>query len=239
MSIRGDYFMSYRNKVLKNEIFIVRRYTMKKLFSFSLIVAFILISSTLYAEQKAPLGIGNIAVKFDYINFTDSVLKDADVDSGFYIGIEGYVQIVPNLYLGAEAGYTNPDGNLDEDVYVPYVGIVHAHADTEVTFVPIELNLKYAIEAAPNFVIDIGAGGSYNYVKVEANVTASALGVSAPILSGSNDDWLWGGQFFADLNYTINQFFIGVNGKYQLTEDFKDSYDYNNWRVGGQIGIRF
>jgi hypothetical protein len=207
---------------------------MKKLFLFSLMVAFILASSTVYAEQKAPLGIGNIAVKLGYINFTDDVLKNVDLDTGLYVGLEGYGEIAPNLYLGAEVGYVNPDSSLDEDVYDPYYGTVHVHADTELTFVPIELNLKYAIKAVPNLVIDFGAGGSYNYVKVEA--TASALDLS---ISESTDDWLWGGQFFADVNYTINQFFIGVNGKYQLTEDFKDSYDYNNWRVGGQIGIRF
>jgi hypothetical protein len=207
---------------------------MKKLFLFSLMMAFILASSTVYAEQKAPLGIGNIAVKLDYINFTDDVLKDSDVDTGLYVGLEGYGEIVPNLYLGAEVGYTNPDGNVDMDVYVPY-GIVHGHADTDLTFVPIELNLKYAIKAVPNLVIDFGAGGSYNYVKEKA--TVSALGIS---ISDSTDDWLWGGQFFADLNYTINQFFIGVNAKYQLTEDVKDyNYNYNNWRVGGQIGIMF
>jgi hypothetical protein len=43
-----------------------------------------------------------------------------------------------------------------------------------------------------------------------------------------------------DLNYTMNQFFIGVNTKYQLTEDFKDfNYNYNNWRIGGQLGVMF
>jgi hypothetical protein len=199
---------------------------MKKLFLFSLMVAFILASSTVYAEQKASLGIGNIAVKLGYINFTDDVLKDADVDTGLYVGLEGYGEIVPNLYLGAEVGYANPDGNVDT---------VYAHHDTELTFVPIELNLKYAIKAVPNLVIDFGAGGSYNYVKEEE--TKSALGYS---ISESFEDWLWGGQFFADVNYTINRFFIGVNGKYQLTEDFKDyNYNHNNWRVGGQIGITF
>jgi len=87
----------------------------------------------------------------------------------------------------------------------------------------------------PNFVIDLGAGISYNYIKEEA--TASALGNTE---SASIDDWLFGGQFFVDMNYTIDQFFIGINGKYQLTEDFKDfNYSYNNWRVGGQIGIMF
>ena len=100
------------------------------------------------------------------------------------------------------------------------------------TFVPIELNLKYAFKAAPNLAIDIGAGVSYNFAKVEL----TALGISLY----DDDDWLFGGQFFVDLNYTVNQFFIGVNAKYQLTEDFKDAdFGFSNWRVGGQVGLMF
>jgi hypothetical protein len=200
---------------------------MKNLFSFSLvvIVAFVM-TSTVFAAEKAPLGIGNISVKLDYINFTDNALDNSDVDKGFYVGLEGYGEIVHNLYLGAEVGYANPDGSVD---------IAGIHANTEVTFVPVELNLKYAVKAAPNMAIDFGAGVSYNYVKEEAS--ASAFGFTG---SSSIDDWLFGGQFFADLNYTIGQFFLGINAKYQLTENFKDfNYHYNNWRVGGQIGIMF
>jgi hypothetical protein len=178
---------------------------MKRLFLFSLIVAFIIAPTAVYAAEKVPLGIGNLAVKVDYINFTDN-LED---DDGLYIGLEGYGKIIPNLYLGAEVGYTNPDF---EDTY----------------FVPIELNLKYAVKDTPNFVIDLGAGASYNYAKAESS--GGSL---------SEDDWLFGGQFFIDLNYIVDQFFVGINAKYQLTEELKGFDNFNNWRVGGQIGIMF
>ena len=208
---------------------------MQKLCLFSLIIAFVLVSTTVYSAERVPIGNGDIAVKLDYINFTDDVLENSDVDTGFFIGLEGYAKIAPNLHLGVEIGYANPDGNISGCIFVPSYGTVCGSADTEVTFVPIELNLKYAIKAAPNFIIDFGAGVSNTYVKEEA--TVSALGISA---SASVDDWLFGGQFFADLNYTIGQFFLGINAKYQLTEDFKDfNYNYNNWRIGGQIGIMF
>src|SRR4030042_6514622 len=192
---------------------------MKKLLLVSFLFVMVLGSSAAFAAEKASLGAGNVALKLDYISFTESELKDAEVDTGFYIGLEAYGEITPNLYLGAEVGYANPDGS---------VGIV----DTEATFVPIELNLKYAFKAAPNLAIDIGAGVSYNFAKVET--TASALGIS---LSDSEEDWLFGGQFFVVLNYTVNQFFIGVNAKYQLTEDFSDGdVSFSNWRIGGQVG---
>ena len=196
---------------------------MKNLFLFSLIVSFIVLSTTAFAAERVSLGVANVALKLDYINFTDSVFEVHDVDTGYYIGLEAYAEVSPNLYLGAEVGYANPDGNYE------WEGI---NVETEATFVPIELNLKYAFKAAPNFVIDVGAGVSYSFAEFEEK--ASALD------SFSENDWLFGGQFFVDLNYTINQFFIGVNAKYHLTEDFQDfDFNYNNWRIGGQVGIMF
>jgi len=181
---------------------------MKKLVLILLTIGLVVSSSTVFAAEKASLGMGNLALKVDYINFTESALEHADADSGLYLGIEGYTQILPALYLGLEAGYANPDG------------------DVELTYVPVELNLKYAIPASPDFVMDLGAGASYNYAKFENG--------------GSDDDWLFGGQVFIDVNYTSGGFFVGINGKYQLTEDFSNSsLSLDNWRVGGQVGIMF
>jgi hypothetical protein len=195
---------------------------MKRSLMLIFIMLFLLSSATLYAAERAPLGIGNLSFKADYIKFTDSDLKDADVDSDYYIAIEGYYMIVPELYLGVEVGYTNPDGHINGSM---------GSLDTELTYVPIELNLKYAIEAAPQLVVDFGAGGSYGYGKFK---------ISGSGVSGSEEDWLFGGQFFADVNYKIDKFFIGINGKYQLTEEFKDDdFNMDNWMVGGQIGLTF
>lgn len=203
---------------------------MKRLFLFLLIAVFVLISTGVYAAERAPLGIRNAAVKFDYINFTEDELENSDVDKGLYVGIEGYGEIVPNLYLGTEVGYANPKGKVKMEV----LGI-ESDVDTEITFVPIELNLKYAIKAVPHLVIDLGAGASFTYVKEDTTVSASGSSLSAII-----DDWLFGGQFFADLNYEFGPYFIGINAKYQITEDFKNQdYNYNNWRIGGQIGVMF
>ena len=181
---------------------------MKKLTLILLTVALVVSSSAVLAQEKAPLGLGNLALKIDYINFTENELERADVDNGLYLGLEGYAQIVPALYLGLEAGYTDTDGDVD------------------LTYVPVELNLKYAVPATPDFVVDLGAGASYNYARFENH--------------SSDDDWLFGGQVFVDANYTSGGFFIGINGKYQLTEKFEDApFSLNNWRVGGQVGLVF
>jgi len=191
---------------------------MKKFFLFLTIVVCVMASTTVYAAGKIALGNFNVAAKVDYIQFTNGDLKDADVDNGLYVGLEAYGRIVDNLYLGAEVGYAQPDGKI---------GTLHS----ELTYVPIELNIKYAIDASPDVIIDIGGGGSYNYGKFKISGNGSADSV---------DDWLFGGQVFADLNYKIGAFFIGINGKYQLTEDFKDfDFHCSNWRIGGQIGVSF
>jgi len=200
---------------------------MKKIFLFFLVVSLIVMSSVAYGAEKALLGNGNIALKLDYLSFTEDVLDDIDTDDALYIGLEAYNKTISNLYVGMEIGYASSDGNARID---------DVKADTELTFVPIELNLKYALDINPRFVVDFGAGVSYNWMKLEFSKWG---GVSSP-----GDDWLWGGQFFAALNYKIDRFFIGINGKYQLTENFEiDDYETdvnaNNWRIGGQAGIMF
>ena len=194
---------------------------MRKLSLLLLCITFVLASSTVYAAEKiSVLGAGNIALKFDYIKFTDDGLKDVDTDTGLYVGLEGYGKIVPNLYIGGEVGYANLEGDPD-----------FGNTEFELTYVPLELNIKYAAEIAPSLTIDLGAGISYNYGDFK---------VSTGGISESVDDWLFGGQFFAGANYTIDRFFIGINGKYKLTEDFKDfDFNLNNWTIGGQIGVMF
>lgn len=191
---------------------------MKRLMLFCLIGAFVGVSTVVSAQEKAPLGNGNFAVKLDYIAFTDGHFDDVgNEDDGLYIGLEGYGKITSNLYLGGEIGTST---NIDL-------------GGEEITFVPVELNLKYAKEAARNFVVDFGAGLSYSSVEIQYRPFFGAA-------REKRDDWLFGGQVFADLTYKINWFSIGVNGKYQITEDFKDEgIDLSNYRLGVQLGIVF
>ena len=196
---------------------------MKKVLLISLLFVMVLGSSSVFAAEKVPLGAGNLALKVDYINFTDADTENFDVGSGLYVGLEAYSHLVdsaPNFYIGMEVGYTNIDGDMD---------ISGSNRETEATFVPIELNLKYSMNVAPNLALDLGAGPSINYAKVEA-----------PRVFGTEDDWLWGGQAFADLNFKLNQFFLGINVKYQVMENFDETdVSFRNWRIGGQAGIMF
>jgi hypothetical protein len=190
---------------------------MKKFLFMVLIIAFVCTASTVYAAERAPLGTGNLALKLDWIKFTGSTLKDLGADSAFYIGLEGYGEIAQNWYLGMEAGWAEPKGTV-------------AGVESKMTYIPVELNIKYAGAVAQSVVIDVGAGLSYNYSKMK----------QSGLISSSGNKWLFGGQFFGDLNFTFDQFFIGISAKYQITQNFSD-YDYNtnNWRLGGQLGVLF
>jgi outer membrane protein W len=202
---------------------------MKKIFLLSFMIVFVFASTTLYAAEKYALGMGNVALKVDYIYFTDDVFDNVDIKDAVYVGLEAYYALMPNLYLGMEAGWAAPsnDGQV-EDINV----------DLDITYVPVELNLKYAFELSPNWNMDLGAGVSYNYFKIDANR-----------LDANTDDWVFGGQVFVDVNYKLSkEWFIGINGKYQFTEDL--SFDVrghdidtktnaNNWRAGAQIGYMF
>jgi putative transport protein len=55
-------------------------------------------------------------------------------------------------------------------------------------------------EIAPQWVLGVGAGISYNYFEIEANN-----------IDRDADDWVFGGQFFAEINYKMNDaWFLGL-----------------------------
>lgn len=217
---------------------------MKILSAFMVVIAMITVSpGDIYGdEKKSVLGDRNFSVKLDYIHFSD------DIDSSYYIGLEGYKALTRHISIGVEAGYSDTDSDVPVskiDTSGVIGGLVDSPLDTEVVFVPIELNVKYLIHAFSHVVIDFGGGFSYIYVSEEITdyddllsdffLTPDDLGTKDTL-----DDWLWGAQFFADLNYTVKQFFFGINAKYQLTDKGKDTgHSYDNWRAGGQIGVMF
>jgi outer membrane protein W len=192
-------------------------------------IVFVFASTTLYAAEKYDLGMGNVALKIDYINFTEDAFDEIDLENGLYVGLEGYYAIYPNLYLGLEAGWAGSKNDDDIDIEGETINV-----DIDVTFIPVELNLKYAVALSPDWVWDIGAGVSYSYFKIEANDIDEDV-----------DDWLFGGQVFTDINYKLSkEWFLGINAKYQFTDDLEfDNVDTktsaDNFRVGAHVGMMF
>lgn len=189
----------------------------KTLFSVLVVMATLFWGTNALAVETSPLGLGNLALKVDYFSFSDSDWEDLGLDDGLYLGLEGYGQVADNTYFGAEFGYFNEDNDIPG-------------GELEVTYMPVELNMKYAFSPGPSVVFDLGGGLSYNYAEVERS------GIGA----GSEDDWLFGGQLFADVNFVFDAFFYGANAKYQFVEEFDEiDVDMDNWRLGGHIGLKF
>ena len=209
---------------------------MKKILLVSLVFMFIFAATSVYAAEKFVLGNTNVALKVDYFAFTEDVFGDIDLDEGAYVGLEGYYGVMPDLYVGLEVGWAGTSNDGDVNIAGEMVD-----TDVDVTLVPVELNLKYVIEASPEWIIGLGAGFSYNYFEVE--IDPKDYG------SADEDDWVWGGQLFAEVNYKMSdQWFLGINGKYQFTEklefdimgeDVETDTRADNWRAGVQIGMMF
>jgi hypothetical protein len=209
---------------------------MKKLSLILVLLAFCFSAASVSAQMRAPLGMGNLAVKVDYFRFTDDAAEDFDIENGVYVGLEGYASFLnPNLYFGLETGWAGTSGDFF-DLGIPL--------EVDTTYVPIELNAKYVFEINPCLTFDMGAGISMNYFNIDFD---------SPILLGGFgsvefDDWVFGGQIFADINYKVANWFVGANAKFQMTDDLEifilnsginRGVDASNFRVGVQAGMMF
>ena len=203
---------------------------MKRMAVFLILIGLTVVSTPVYAQYAQRYEIGaDVALKVQYFRFMDSAFKDAGAENGVFVGVEAYKQLfIPNLYFGLEAGWAGTSGSFDA-FNNPRFAI-----DTDVSYVPIEFNAKYVFEINPCLFFDLGAGFSINYIDIKTE----AFRVSV-----SEDDWLWGGQFFGELNYNITpNLFAGIGVKYQLTEStrlFGTDANADNLRVGAQVGYKF
>src|SRR3989304_1326423 len=172
------------------------------------------------AEENAP-GNWHVAAKVAHISFTDSVLEHVGLDESVYYGIEAYAKAAPKFYVGGEVGYVNEKGAFSNASYV----------GTELTYIPIEVNIKYFIQDTGRLSFAIGGGVSQNYVEENTYYYGTYTW----------EEWLFGVQAFADLSYRFgDRYFAGVNAKFQLTEDMEDSsYGYDNIRLGAHVGVVF
>lgn len=231
---------------------------MKKSLWVSISTVLVMAFSAAHAEERANLGNFPITLKIGFINFMDEAWEEGDVKYSFYPGLEGYARVFHNLYIGGELGYVSSEELVDA-----FLGMPIGH-NRSLTFLPLELNLKYAIEAAPSFFIDFGAGVSYSYASVQEE-----LYLVTDYSVYDDSAWLWGGQFFVDLTYKVKRFLVGLSWKYQITQslevdplksseligslppllqqlapkilgfDVFDQADFSNFRIGGYIGVTF
>lgn len=187
-----------------------------------LFAAIVLASSCAYAQRYA-LGESELAVKVEYLRFTDSFISDSNAESGVFVGVEAYRRLLfPDFYLGLEIGWGGSSG----DVTLPFFTV----ASTDIDYVPLEFNAKYVFTLDPALTLGLGAGLSINYFSIETNRA----------FIGDERGWITGGQFFVDLNYKFSNWFLGASLKYQLTDELGGtSASADNLRIGMKAGVMF
>ncbi len=190
---------------------------------FAGLIFFMLYASVCYASSES-LGIGNFSIKVDQIQFIDDLefWEFNDIEKGYYAAIDWYGHLGRNFYFGAEVGYTSITGEA--------FGI-----DTEITVIPVEINLKYALAAIQAVQLDFGIGASHLTVYGEVIVPPMIGSINTFFHTRS----IYGGQGFINFNFKFKRFFWGANAKYQITEDLVKGLNLDNYRVGVHVGLTF
>jgi len=187
-------------------------------------------------SAKAETDGVDFALKIDYFHFTDSLFKNLNSEDGIYVGLEAYKQLFcRNLYFGIAVGWAGPSGSVSGLVTGPSFLPTSVSADSSIDYVPIEFNAKYVIPMGRCVNFAFGGGGSINYFSFSSNLGPFHV---------SDSDWVWGGQVFGELNYRLSNWFVGVDIKYQTTQDLKlfgvdTQAGADNLRAGGRIGFYF
>lgn len=210
---------------------------MRKLPLISLVFAVVILIAANVNAQTYQLGAG-VAVKVDYFHFTGTTIDNLNAQDGVYIGLEAYKQVfIPHFFLGMELGWAGTSGTISTDLPGNPFSFSNTHTlSTDINYIPIEFNAKYVLPISPVWDLGFGAGFSRNYFGIEGTVPGTG--------SVSDNDWIWGGQFFGELNYKVQNWAFGLNVKYQLTEDMHlfsadTGTSADNLRIGGQVAIGF
>lgn len=144
------------------------------------------------------------------------------------------------MYLGGELGFCSVSNDFQND------DLLHQHRayDADLTF--LELNAKYAKDLSPYLVI--AAGGGPSWIKVDGTfevhnfILVGDQNIQTVDRRVPESEWLLGGQIFTDLTFIYRWLQLGINAKYQMTQEMKSEggdFDVNNYRLGAQIGALF
>jgi hypothetical protein len=193
-----------------------------------LFLASVVPSGAAFAEEPGrvggySLGRVHLSVKYDRIYFDHDVKRFWGIDEGDYLGLDLYVRVQPDTYVGVEIGRSEATNVTD------------AGGDffSSVDFYSFEANVKQAIALTRGLSLDIGAGVGIIWIDGK-EVFIGIEGPSSTKLADAGEAW----QVFVNANWRTRFVFIGLNTKYQFAYDVW-GVDYNNFRFGGHAGFVF
>ncbi|MBE9531673.1 MAG: hypothetical protein IME98_02580 [Proteobacteria bacterium] len=212
---------------------------MKRTILFSLFAVLIFASTSVMAANTSRDS--RIALKVDWLTFTDDLLEDTDSDETYYVAIDMRSPLTDYLDIGMEIGYVNFKGDITGPKPISgKSGNFIGTWENNIKFIPVEVNLSYSRHFG-NLVYTLGAGVSGSFVNYEVDVNDTGTPFT---LVDEESAWLKGAQAFFALGYDGDSYFFGVDGKYQALEEqeFFNQWlevNFSNWRTGIHIGKRF
>jgi hypothetical protein len=178
-----------------------------------------LIYTPVNGESSEPLGTGHLSIKVNQIDLRDEsdIWQLNDLDTANYVALDWYGNLGQNFYIGGELGHAKFTGEA-------------MGTSTEITMMPLELNLKYVLDLVEAIQLDFGVGVSYTYLD----------GKVAPgtITGIADDEFIGGAQGFVNFNFVFKRWFIGANATYQVTKKLTKGVDLDNYRYGIHVGFK-
>lgn len=209
-----------------------------------------------FTSKDMPLGQGYSSLSISHITFADKQIDPLEIDTfskagvesakftkyptddgvnnGLLISAESYYLIAPKIYVGGSIGYGESDTSYIFTLITTTTTVTTYSPDSETIFIPLELNIKYALDLGNDFVFSFGGGLSRNFIK-EKMAGRQILGTDSDgqyILGPYRDyyrvkDWVNGMQLFAELFYRpeYENYFYGAKLSTKILDDF---YTFSN-----------
>jgi outer membrane protein W len=198
----------------------------------ALVLIFLLLPLVANAQELENYFVGKFGV---YLPKDD--LDDLDFDTGLSGEIAFGHYFFKNFALEVGVGYfrSESSGNWSG-------GGIAVAWEAYVDVIPLTLTAKGILPVGP-VELYAGAGGGVYFADYSETGTLT-IGTTTYSYSFSGEDTAFGGHILSGVNFDVaSNVFLGIEGKYIFTDDFKisgvDIASLNGYMVTGNIGYRF
>lgn len=154
----------------------------------------------------------DVALTLGALNYVDAKFHDG----GPILGLEGRTPLAPGWLIGASIA-----GGSDFVLF-----------GDELSITPLEANVTRLLPLGRRVAAGFGGGLAAVRGRLhESNLFADDLDTT---------DWVFGGQVFGGLDWVPGRITLGVNLKYQATQELADfGWGLDNWRIVARVGAVF
>lgn len=187
-------------------------------------------SAAAFADDAATPATG-LSVKAGVIGFRDPLV---DVN-GPYVGIEVFSRVSESVSVGGQASFGMMLNRADD--------LAAGSAVDDLTYIPVELNVRYSVPLGEHILAGLDAGVSLNGIVEKKQQCGMILISLDPVqyCSTTTTQLLrLGAQVGLTVDVTSGTFRAGLDGTYQATDgDDSAAGKYSNYRLGVHAGWLF